>query len=152
MFCKKDVLTSFAKFTGKHLFQSLFFMKKRLWHRCFTVNFAKFLRTPFLIEHLWWLLLMITSKKTEFTTSVCHLGNFQNQEYQFTNPKFRTRLVDKREGGMQMGKRYAFHQNAKDLIVRSCLFPVQSSTFKSNYHIFDNERASFVCQSYSYES
>ena len=31
--------------------------KKRLWHRCFPVNFAKFLRTPFLTEHLQWLLL-----------------------------------------------------------------------------------------------
>ena len=28
----------------------------RLWCRCFPVNFAKFLRTPFLTEHLWWLL------------------------------------------------------------------------------------------------
>ena len=34
-----------------------FKIKKRLWHRCFPVNFAKFLRTPFLIEHLRWLLL-----------------------------------------------------------------------------------------------
>ena len=32
-------------------------LKKRLWHRCFTMNFGKFLRTPFLIEHLWCLLL-----------------------------------------------------------------------------------------------
>ena len=58
----------FAKFTGKHLCQSLFFnkvaglrpatlFKKRLWHRCFPVNFAKFLKTPFLTEHLLWLLL-----------------------------------------------------------------------------------------------
>ena len=31
-------------------------LKKRLWHRCFSVNFAKFLRTPFFIEHLWRLL------------------------------------------------------------------------------------------------
>ena len=31
--------------------------KKGLWHRCLPVNFAKFLRTPFLKEHLWWLLL-----------------------------------------------------------------------------------------------
>ena len=29
----------------------------RLWHRCFPVNFAEFLRTRFFIEHLWWLLL-----------------------------------------------------------------------------------------------
>ena len=56
---RKGVLGNFAKFTGKHLCQSLFFnkvaglrlatlLKKRLWHRCFPVNFAKFLRTPFL--------------------------------------------------------------------------------------------------------
>ena len=32
-------------------------LKKRLWHRCFPVNFAKFLRTPFSTEHLRWLLL-----------------------------------------------------------------------------------------------
>ena len=32
-------------------------LKKRLWQRCFPVNFAKFLRTRFLTEHLWWLLL-----------------------------------------------------------------------------------------------
>ena len=32
-------------------------VKKRLWSRCFPVNFAKFLRTPFFTEHLWWLLL-----------------------------------------------------------------------------------------------
>ena len=32
-------------------------LKKRLWHRCFPVNFVKFLRTPFYIEYLWWLLL-----------------------------------------------------------------------------------------------
>ena len=40
---KKSVLRNFAKFTGKHLCQSL-------WHRSFPVDFAKFLRTPFLIE------------------------------------------------------------------------------------------------------
>ena len=34
-------------------------VKKRLWHRCFPVNFAKFLRTPFLTEHLRWLLLYL---------------------------------------------------------------------------------------------
>ena len=55
VFCKKGVLRNFAKFTGKRLYQSLFFnkvaglrrpanlLKKRLWHYCFPVNFAKFL-------------------------------------------------------------------------------------------------------------
>ena len=55
---RKGVLRNFGKFTGKHLCQSLFvnkvvgrpatLLKKRLWHRCFPMNFAKFLRTPFL--------------------------------------------------------------------------------------------------------
>ena len=71
MFCKKDVFRNFAKFTVKHLCQSVFFnnvtglrpetlLKKRLWHRCFPVNFAKFLKTSFLTEHLWWLLLSVS--------------------------------------------------------------------------------------------
>ena len=64
VFYKKGVLRNFVKFTGKHLCLTLFFNKvflleKRPWHKCFPVNFAKFLRTPFFIEHLWWLLLFI---------------------------------------------------------------------------------------------
>ena len=64
-FVRKGVLRNFAKFTGRHLCQSFFLrleglfskvaglrpatlLKKRLWHRCFRENFAKFLRTPFL--------------------------------------------------------------------------------------------------------
>ena len=58
---KKGVVRTFAKFTGKHMCQRLFFnkvaglrpaslLKKRLWHRCFPVNIAKFLRTPFFTE------------------------------------------------------------------------------------------------------
>ena len=64
MFCKKCILRNFAKFTGKHLYQCFFFqqrpanlLKQRLWQRCFPVNFAKFLRTPIVIEHLPWLFL-----------------------------------------------------------------------------------------------
>ena len=59
VFYKKGILRNFAKFTGKHLCLRVFFnkiaalrpatlFKKSLWHRCFPVNFAKFLRTPFL--------------------------------------------------------------------------------------------------------
>ena len=60
--CKKVILRNFAKLTGKNLNQSLrpaTLLKKKLWHRCFPVNFAKFLRTPFLTEHLRWLLLKV---------------------------------------------------------------------------------------------
>ena len=51
-FVRKGILRNFTKFTGKHLCQGLFFnivvgprpatlLKKRLWHKCFPVNFAK---------------------------------------------------------------------------------------------------------------
>ena len=55
----KNLFINFlAKFTGKHLCWSLFFdkvtglmpatfSKKRLRHRCISVNFASFLRIPF---------------------------------------------------------------------------------------------------------
>ena len=52
-------LKNFTKFRGKHLCQSFLFnkvaglrpanlLKKRLRHKCFSVNFVKFLRTTFL--------------------------------------------------------------------------------------------------------
>ena len=47
VFCKKVVLRNFAKFTGKHLCQSLFLLKKGLWHRCFPVKFCKISKTTF---------------------------------------------------------------------------------------------------------
>ena len=77
VFCKKGVLRNFTKFTGKHLCQSLFFnkvavIKKRLWHRCFPVNFMKFLRTPFFTEHLWWLLLYIIKPFRHCDGWSCH--------------------------------------------------------------------------------
>ena len=65
---KKVFLKNFSKLTRKHLRRSLFLnkiaglrllilLKKRLWHKCFPVNFVKYLRIPIFIEHLWWLLL-----------------------------------------------------------------------------------------------
>ena len=69
---QKGLLRNFAKFTGKHLYQILSFnkvaglktatlLKKKPWHRYFPVNFAKFRRAPFSIEHLWWLSLNLSS-------------------------------------------------------------------------------------------
>ena len=46
--------------------RSAYLLKKRLWYRCFSVNFAKFLKTHFFIEHLWWLLLYIWTKESIF--------------------------------------------------------------------------------------
>ena len=58
VFRKKVVLKNCAKFTGKHPCRGLFFKKiaglrpaallnKRIWNRCFSVNFGKFLSTGF---------------------------------------------------------------------------------------------------------
>ena len=62
VFCRKSVLRNFAKFTGNHLRQSIFFnkfvglgpatlLKKIPWHMCFPVNFATLQRTPFFTEN-----------------------------------------------------------------------------------------------------
>ena len=89
VFCEKGVLRNFSKFTGNHLCQSLFFnkvaglrpatlLKNRLWHKCFSVNFAKFLRTPFLTEHLPWLLF---SENQVFQASKKPIYNFWMDKY-----------------------------------------------------------------------
>ena len=62
---KKGDLRNITKLTEKHLCQGLFFiaatlLKKRLWHRCFPVNFMKFLRKPFLQNTSGRLLLDVT--------------------------------------------------------------------------------------------
>ena len=59
---KKGIPKTFAKFTWKHLCQSIFFnktaglrtvtLKNRIWHRRFPVNFAKNFKDTFLREHL----------------------------------------------------------------------------------------------------
>ena len=60
---KKSILKYLVKFIGKHLYQNLFFkkvaglksvilLKKRLWHRCFYVNFCEIFKNIFFTEHL----------------------------------------------------------------------------------------------------
>ena len=64
-FMKKGVLGNFTKFTSKTpvpapVSETCNFIKKRLWHRCFPVNFVKFLRPPFLQNTSRQLLLALT--------------------------------------------------------------------------------------------
>ena len=81
LFCKKCVFNNFTKFTEKHLRQTSFliklqtckvkacnFIKKETLAQSFPVNFAKFLRTPFFIEHLRWLL---RTKNRNFCRKAC---------------------------------------------------------------------------------
>ena len=52
VFCQKRVLKNFAKFTDP-----VTLLERRLQHWCYLLNSLKFLRTPFFIELLRWLLL-----------------------------------------------------------------------------------------------
>ena len=65
VFGKKGVLRNFTKFTGKHLCQILYFNEVAGLRRenRIPVNFAKFLKTTFLIEHHRWLLLIRSSRR-----------------------------------------------------------------------------------------
>ena len=59
------------------------FIKKGLWYRCFHVNFAKFLRTPFYIEYIRWLLLhrgnleFLISKSYRHSKVFCTISCFE---------------------------------------------------------------------------
>ena len=90
VFYTKRVIRNFAKLSGKHLSQSHFFnkvarlrpttlLKKRLWRRCFSVKFEKFLRTPFcyrtpLVASLEWCFHILNKesiKLSQFFDSSC---------------------------------------------------------------------------------
>ena len=110
LFYEKSVLKNLAKFTGKDHCQSLFFIKvdglrpgallrKRLWHRCFPVNFAKFVRTAFLIEHVRWLLLvaciLLKNEKASFLSSLHFCGIIGVSKVQFFNVSATERVKNK---------------------------------------------------------
>ena len=65
---KKGVLKNVAEFYWKSLSQSLkpvTLFKERLWHRCFPVNFVKFLRTPFWHNTSEWLFLKVSASQED---------------------------------------------------------------------------------------
>ena len=77
-------------------FRSRFFNKVASFrHKCFSVDFAKFLRTQFFTEHIRWLLLNLIKTVIYYTTSAhCSNWNFyfhfiqQTFHYRFLNPVF----------------------------------------------------------------
>ena len=86
VFCKKAVFKNFAKFSGKHLCESLFFnkvagprsatlLKKRLWYRCFPGVFPSLY-----IEYLRWLKIIILYYKSRSSHAevFCKKGVLRN--------------------------------------------------------------------------
>ena len=66
------------------------FLKKRPWHRCFPVSFAKFLRTSFLTEHFRWLLLAFQSESAlySFRTSCSKQAQYLKFKWTKTSWKY----------------------------------------------------------------
>ena len=101
MFIEIGVVRNFTKLTGKNLCQTLFFnnnvaclrlatlLKKRLWHKCFPVNFVKFLRIPCLQNtagHLF--LLLVKNFNSEFSKGIhdiLQVFRIHDQLYLMTN-------------------------------------------------------------------
>ena len=50
---KKDIARNFTKFTGKHLYQSLFFNKKETLAQMFSCEFSDISQNTLFTEHLW---------------------------------------------------------------------------------------------------
>ena len=84
----QELFFKFGNFTRIHLCWSLFFnkvtglgpaalFKKRLRHRCFPVNFAKFLRTTFFKEHLQRLLLKMSVKNETLILETTKMWRWQ---------------------------------------------------------------------------
>ena len=65
-------------------FNKIFLLKKRLWHRCFPVNFAIISRTPFFIEQLWWLLLNIRLQERKVS---CLLTKIRSHRIRIFTPR-----------------------------------------------------------------
>ena len=80
---EKDLCQSFS-------FRPATLFKKRLWHRCFPVNFVKFCRTLFFIEHLWWMLL--TAKRCYFWKKISMVIARVGSKYTFGNEIISTKF------------------------------------------------------------
>ena len=92
---KKGVFRNFTKFTGNTCARVSFLiklqaLKKRLWHRCFPVNFAKFLRTPFYgtpLDDCFWTFLLFEFHVFLYSSfiSFCKLFNLALDVYPFND-------------------------------------------------------------------
>ena len=96
---RKGIIRNFGKFTGKILRQSLFFnkvagCKKKTLARCLPVNFAKFIRTPFLKSTSWRLVLKKThSPKTKQKTIVKLSYNLWIHFFDSNSPQAPSNLI-----------------------------------------------------------
>ena len=104
---------------------------KSLWHRCFPVKFARFLRTPFFTEHL------------QTTASVIYPQNHCHSHYQNVRHKilYKWVLFYSEEAQMHMEKRVFFCSSTCTVYIwwktlghpLNVSSPKQYSEFESNW-------------------
>ena len=81
------------------------------WHRCFPVNFAKFLKTPFLTEYLWWLFCLQNKiEKVQYRACLAITGGIQGTS--------RERLHDELGLHSLVKRRWRNLQNSKSFATR----------------------------------
>ena len=96
---KKVLLKVFAKFTGKqeNTCVIVYFLVKRIPHRCLPVNFAKFLRAPLLIESLRRLDLHLQVHKSSLDGSsllqIFQTKDFLNVLAKFSREYYQVRVI-----------------------------------------------------------
>ena len=144
--------------TGNHLCQRLYFnkvaglrpatlLKRGLWRRCFPVNFGKFLRTPFLTEHLRWLLLLLNTSKN---VNENHLGKQLKKELQLKKMKMKIHLSSnlvymnsrKHFGGIEVSealKLNLLENSDKSVNMESTVYCLLTYTFK--WYLSRHERS-----------
>ena len=126
-------------------------LRKRVWHRCYPVNFAKFLRTSFLTEHLCWMIIIRVIQNVYFKSEVqtlgenflkfvCHLFSKLTLHQLFSLPCIYTivQVVIENESQRSANESasYLCHVNT-DLIMTMCLIWTQFCNYFS-YIIFGN--------------
>ena len=86
----KNAFLEISQNSQKNACARVSFLKKGLWHRCFLVNFAKFLGISFLREHLRWLLLAFQSESTlySFRTSCSKQAQYLKFKWTKTSWKY----------------------------------------------------------------
>ena len=105
-------------------FRAYNFIKKRLWHRCFAVNFANFLRTTFLTVHLRWLLL----SKMWLALTIFHLSRV------FFYWRFLVNFISTekwyKKGKYPDGVQFFYSNNSRSIESVFCIKTVKSWLFK----------------------
>ena len=115
VFCKKGILGNFAKFTGKHLCQVLFFNKvvglrpanfieKETLAQVFSCGICEISKSTFFTEHLRWLLQFLLERKKSILNSSVRKYMF----YQHETSSLKTPLTPKKKQQQYISKWFHF--------------------------------------------